>query len=459
MVALAAIFAATWRRHGVVLLVLMAYVGMGDGFVRLTVNDGRLTIVRDLLFYALVAGILVRLATSGERPRTPPYTGWIVGFAAVVVAQLLNPFIYSPSAAIQGIRPHLEWVPLFFFGFAYMRDPRRLRVLLYFLLVVGAVNGAVSWVQAQLTPEQFAAWGPGYADRVLGQGAFGEAGRVYWDEMGPHVRPFGLGSDSSFGGLVGFLAVPAGLALLATRQRMGTVVKPLVAVLLAGCVVGIVVSQQRTSVVGAVIVLACFAVLTASAGRVVRTAVVCAVVGVMTVGVVSLVGNQSEYDPFERYTTISPTQVLGATGSERGVTFAAIPGYLTKTPFGIGLGRAGPATGLSENGDLAIRTGGVVPNSETEITYLLSELGIPGLAVVLAIHLMLAAAALRSVRRIRDHETRLLVAAVGAPLLAMLAAWLSTTTTANVPLSPYFWFAGGAIAYWHSVVRPGPGRA
>ena len=79
---------------------------------------------------------------------------------------------------------------------------------------------------------------------------------------------------------------------------------------------------------------------------------------------------------------------------------------------------------------------------------MLSELGVPGLAIVLLLHLTLVFAAGRAIRRIEATETRLLVAGLAAPLVAMLVAWFTTTTTANTPLSPYFWFAAGGLAYW-----------
>jgi hypothetical protein len=443
-------FFAAVRRYGLTLSLVMLYIGLIDGYVKLRTNNSQVTIVRDLLFYAIVVGVLVRSAAQGGFTR-PRWTPLVVAFVLLAFAQLLNPFDDSMSAAVQGLRPHLEWVPLFFFGYALLQEPRHLRTFLVLLLAIAAANGVVSWIQSHLTPEAFASWGPGYRDRVLGKAAFENAGRVYWDATGPHPRPFGLGSDTGFGGLVGVLSLPAGLALIGTGRRRSLQILALAMTTLAA--VAIITSQQRTSIVAGLIGLLAFAVYASVSGRALRTIVLLTVMAVVSYGVVHQIRVHASSDPFDRYATIAPSSLLSQTQSERGLSLNSIPDYFVKTPLGVGIGRSGPAQGLSDNTDIALRTGGVIPNSETEANYLLSELGVPGLLIVLILHVSVVCAAFVSVRRIPDLETRLLIAALAAPLVAMLAAWLSTTTTANTPLSPYFWFAAGGIAYWSRVGR------
>jgi hypothetical protein len=421
---------------------------LADGYVRLVTNNSQLTLVRDALFYAVIAGVLMRSVARRQRLVLPRWTGFVVAFVAIALAELLNPYNQSYWIAFQGLRPHLEWVPLFFFGFVLLREPKHLRIFLVLLLVVAAANGIVSYIQAHLTPEQLASWGPGYADRVLGKGRFYSAGRVYYDSTGGHTRPLALGSDTGFGGLVGVLALPGALALIATGRRR---IYQLLGVALAvGAAIGVVTSQQRTSVIAAIAAVVAFAALASVSGRALRSIAGLAVMAVIFYGVIHQVQANSSYNPFERYSTIAPTQLLGSTKSNRGVSLAEIPRYFTNAPLGVGLGRAGPAAGLSDNTGIGLITG-AGPNSETEANYLLSELGVPGLLIVLLLHISVILVAFKTVRCVRDPETRLLLAGVTAPMVAMLLMWVTTTTTANAPLSPYFWFVTGGMAYWSSI--------
>ena len=178
-------------------------------------------------------------------------------------------------------------------------------MFLLLLLVIASVNGVVSSIQSHLTPEEFAAWGPGYAERVLGEGAFQDAGRVYWDATGPHPRPFGLGSDTGFGGLLGVIAIPAGLALIATGRRR--LIQVAAAALLVGAAVAIVASQQRTSVIAAMFAALGFAVYATVSGRALRTIGVIAVLALIGYGVVVQISAHSSYNPYERYSTIAPS--------------------------------------------------------------------------------------------------------------------------------------------------------
>ena len=116
-------FFALYRRYEVTLAVLLLYLGLVDGYVKLKTNDPQVTLIRDALFYAVIAGVLVRLAMHPSRPQMPKWTPYVAAFVVVTLLQLLNPYNFSLSSSVQGLRPHLEWVPLFFFGFVMLRRP------------------------------------------------------------------------------------------------------------------------------------------------------------------------------------------------------------------------------------------------------------------------------------------------------------------------------------------------
>jgi hypothetical protein len=437
----------TTPRTGTALAVVVLYLGVADGYVKLRTGVGGVTLVRDVLLYAVVAGVLLRASVRATELETPPLAGWVILIVALVLVQLANPGNASAGKALAGLRPHLEFVPLYFLAFWTVRDARALRTTLIVLLSIGAINGVVTYVQSTLTPQQLAAWGPGYEERVLGEGRFAGGGRAFYDRYGDsRVRPLGLGSDAGFAGQFGVLAIPAGLALLgiagSARLRI------LAVVLIALTVAGVVTSQTRAGIVASVVAAVAFGAL-ATVSRRWWTAGLGLVAGLLVAVVtVSLVTSRAQIGAFDRYGTFTPNQVLRSTQKERPTK--VIGEYLAKYPLGAGIGKSGPAAGF----------GGTTAslNSETEFTYLTNEIGIPGLLAFLGFHLALVSLVVRRCRRVADGATRTMLAALGAPLVAMLPLWFVTTTTANTPFSPFIWFTGGVLAFWLVALprRPAP---
>ena len=166
------------ERYEVSLAVLLLYLGLADGYLKLKTGSSSVTLVRDLLLYSIVAGALVRLAVRGERVRLPPLGGWVIAWVAVVLVQLANPDDGTLLHSVASLRQHIEWVPLFFFGYALMRTKSSLRGFLLLLLVVAAANGVVGLIQLNLTQDQLAGWGPGYSKAIKGGGGEGSVSPV-----------------------------------------------------------------------------------------------------------------------------------------------------------------------------------------------------------------------------------------------------------------------------------------
>src|SRR5919197_1017689 len=80
---------------------------------------------------------------------------------------------------VASLRPHIEFLPLFFLAYLAVRTKRQLRAALALLVVIGAANGIVTFVQFSLTPDQLASWGPGYAAKI--EGTDEVSGRVFYD--------------------------------------------------------------------------------------------------------------------------------------------------------------------------------------------------------------------------------------------------------------------------------------
>jgi hypothetical protein len=164
--------------------------------------------------------------------------------------------------------------------------------------------------------------------------------------------------------------------------------------------------------------------------------------------VVSAVGNSSKQgNAFTRYDSIAPTKIFKTTGKDRGGALRVVPTYIAKYPLGYGLGVGGPATGFggSKRADLS---------AESEFSFLVLEVGVIGLIISVGFTLRLLAIAVTRVRRIRDHELHLLLAAIVAPLFGIAALFVGGAPTASSPLGPYFWFVAGVMSYWLMGRRP-----
>lgn len=425
-------------------IALALYLGMVDGFVKLSTGSAFATLGRDILLYAIVAGVLARAALSGRRLTLPPLSLWVIVFIVLVLVQLLNPANAGLAHTLVGLRPELEFVPLFFLGYAVMQTRHRLRVFMLVLLLCASANAIVGYIQLNLSAQELASWGPGYAAKLNGTGDV--AGRLYSVADGTaRVRPFALGGDAGAGAILGVVSLGAGLALLAAPRQVSP------RLLLALCVgppVAIITGQGRTPVIAAVVALLVFVLFATSARRLVPT-LAAVVLGIgITFAAISLIGQSSGAGVFDRYKTIAPASLVATTKESRGSSIAQIPSYVASYPFGGGLGFVGPAASFSADTQLR----GL--NGETNPTFLLSELGIAGLIFMVAFNARLLLWTATRVRRL-DPESRILVSGVAAGIAGLLAMWPAGPTTVQSPSAPYFWFAAGVLAFWLTSAKPG----
>lgn len=440
VVSVAAVWMFLTRRPEVALLVLMLYVGVLDGYLRLRTDQEGVTLVRDALLYSLAAGVFLRRQTHGGAREAPPVSVAIVVLALLTLVQVLNPANGSLGHSLASVRPHLEFLPLFYLGFVLIRTRARLRAVLVILVAVTAVNGIVGYVQFGLTPEQLADWGPGYSSRIYGTGDV--SGRVFVDSSGVrHVRPFALGGDSGFGGYLGFLAAPAALVLLAFVRRSTwrvLAIPPLIAVALA-----VLTSQSRSSLLATIFALAVFAAMAVASQRSLRAVVGLGAAVLIVFFTISSLNSNSQAGDFDRYRTIAPGQVVGTSLDYRRANLRNLGTYASRFPLGAGIGSAGAAV---ESYGAPGRNVGL--DAESEFTYAVIELGIPGLLLLLGLTIWGLRIALTRVRRIPDDELRMLLAGIAAPLAAIAISWFAFAVLAKSPTAPYFWFALGILAFW-----------
>jgi hypothetical protein len=435
------------ERYMLTLAVLLIYLGLFDGFVKLEANSTVATLGRDALLYAIVLGVIVRAMMRRTPIPAPPLLVGVLAWLLVCVAQIANPAAVSALHATAAIRQHIEFVPLFFFGYALMRSERPLIGFFALLVVVAAINGIVSLVQSELTPAQLATWGPGFAKLMVGTAK--TTSRTFVDARGvAHVRPPALGSDFGFGGAIAGLALPGALVLIAASRRLGQIA--LVGWIgLPFVVLGIVTSQSRAAVVGAVITVVVFMFLTVESPR--RGMAVLATL-LLAAAVTSIVVDRVSHNPStssNRYATITPARVIGTTVTYRQATLSLIPTYAVDFPLGAGMGTVGPAGNSSVGGGANSTL-----NGESEFTFLEIEVGLPGLFVMLGLSVGGIYLGLR-LRRVADRRIQRPLMALTAGLIAMLAGWVIGSVTPQTPDAPFFWFASGTLAYWFGEVRAG----
>lgn len=447
LVAVGSLWLATTRRTLLALGLFMVYLGALDGYLKLSIGSDVVTLLRDVLLLAIVVGVLVRAQVEDRRLTLPPLTIWVVAFVVLVLVQLANPYAGTFLHSLGGVRQHLEFVPLFFLTFAFVRSVRALRGFVILLLLIAAANAVVSYVQFQLTPEQLAQWGPGYAARVLGQGAFRESGRSFYDALGTqYVRPFGLASDAGSGGIVGAFALGGVLAFGTLSHRPRHLL--FAALMAIACATAIVTSQGRGAVVAGFVVVFAYGVMMATSRGRLTGLLGLAVAGLVSLAVVQAITGDGADGPAFRYAGLGGSSIIQTTEEARGKSIRSIPSTMAEYPLGAGLAVAGPASKTPGATEL---TGTV--DAETQFSFMTLETGVLGMLVVVGFTLALLGLGVTRCRHEPEKEARILLAAIIAPIAGMLALYLPSALTATTPGGPYLWAVGGIVSYW-LIARP-----
>ncbi|HTZ65326.1 MAG TPA: hypothetical protein VMB51_14575 [Solirubrobacteraceae bacterium] len=440
-------------RYAVTLTLLVLYLGLLEGPIKLEHPSRFSSGIRDVLILAIVIGMLARLTLKRERVTLPPLSAWPLAFVAVVVVEALNPDTHGALKVIGGYRQLLEFVPLFFFGYLIMRSKRRFRQLFLLFGVIALANGVVGAYQSRLSPAQLASWGSGYGAHVHGNG-HGLSGRTYVVEGVGHPRAPALGSDSGFGGGAGLLALPGLLALLAAgrmRRRWPAVLCCL------GALLGIASSASRQSTVILVVSVLVFALLWVIAGLGARRAIAwVATVAILTTGVVSVLVAVNGSAVIARQAKLLNPRVkqgagleveeeeLSTDGKLNGLS--KLPPTLTRAPFGLGLGRGASASGFGGREKLTIEEERITAASAYNL--LAVEAGAPGLLLWIGFALSVIALGVSRLRRVADRELRIYLVAILTTFIAFTIQGFSGPTLAVTPAGAYLWFAPGVLAYW-----------
>jgi hypothetical protein len=443
----AVIALASISRLEVTVTALALYLGLMDGPIKLLSASQSASSIRDILIGAVSIGALLRMMSRKERISVPPLAGWVAAFVGLVLIEAFNPKTAGILKVLGGYRQNLEWIPFFFFGYALIRTRQSFRKMFIVLGVIALVNGVVSTYQVTLSPGQLSAWGPGYSEKVNGnvnaETGVGVTGRKYISEGVARIRPPALGGDSGFGGGIGVIALPCTLALIATgRRRQRRYV-----LLTLGALVAVGTGLGRLQLVGAVVALVSFVLLSLSAGkRVTRPLGVLLAIGALAVPLGALFVTSIGTSVFSRYESIAPNKVVETSASYKEKSLALIPHYIESAPFGFGLATAGPAVGFG--GKVAGLLEGHGITAETQYNFVEDELGAPGLLLWLALTVEICVLILRRLPRIADVDIRIDLAAVFAVFFAHVVMGIRGAFMVSAPSAAFFWFSLGIAAYW-----------
>jgi hypothetical protein len=429
---------ASHRRADQTLAALGLYLGLLDGYVKLSTGSSTITLARDVIVVAIACGALLRAMRSEQRLKLPPLGGLALAFGVVVLIELANPGSRGLAAGLAGVRQHLEFVPLFFLGYAFIRRDTQIEKLLFVLVFCAAAGGVISYIQSTLTPQELADWGSGYRERILGTGAFTGAARVGFDiGGGTSVRPFGLGSDAGSGALAAALALPGLIALAMTGSGR---VRLALAPLAAGIGLAIVTSGSRAALVTVFVSVVVFGAIAAASKNGLRAVLGLALGIAVVFAVFQQVGLGTSST--KRAQSIAPSRAVTTFSTERGTSVAQFGSLASEHPLGVGVGTVGPAASFARS------AGSASFDSETQWNFLILELGLAGLVIYVGLNLRLLSLSMTRIRRIHDRALRLNLAAVAAPLYALIVAGFAGPTTASAPSAPYLWLVAGVLSYW-----------
>jgi hypothetical protein len=141
--------------------------------------------------------------------------------------------------------------------------------------------------------------------------------------------------------------------------------------------------------------------------------------------------------------------VISTALNYRESTFELIPTYIVDYPLGDGIGENGPAAASGVGGHVASHL-----DAESEPTFLILELGVPGLLAMSALVICGIWMGVK-LRAVEDRRLQCALAAITAVLISLCATWWVGVDTANTPTAPFIWLALGTLAYWYGELRRG----
>jgi hypothetical protein len=398
----------TTEKIPLALLIMLLYTGLLEGVLKFNTSGTTfllIFLIRNVLTVLLVLNFLIKahnrkLREIGYEFSWPPFTLLIGFYVLWCLISILHPDSLNLMNSIAGVRPHIEFVPLYFIGFLICKkEPKWFVHLLFIMVIIGVLNSVAAIHQYKIGPDAMPqVWGAGYEQFVAieDEGTSGSQGdrfqankRVYYDDDHKlQLRPPGLGSDATYPAIVGQIGAFSVLLLLfyylKTRNYwlFGFLAMASL-ILFAGIIVAVSRSYLLLSGVGLAAGLLVY-IRDIFSGQKLKIIILLIVTSALLVGNYALRAyiSESVYDRFENIST--PEKLYYRLQEEKFSTWGYTINYILESPLGRGLGKVGPGAGffVREGVDDSSKLGG---SGETHINYILSELGVVGLFLIFII--------------------------------------------------------------------------
>jgi len=430
--------------------VLFGYLAI-EGLLKLLSNYNPVVHVGMDLAVLAVAGAWAARATAAHQAHVPglPWVKAIGLYALWVVLELFNPYSPGLVPALAAFKTHLTMIPLYFIGAAAVRRKEDAVRLFAALAAIALVPYAVALLQYALGPSSVLDLSPRYWQNIS-----------YYHEW----RPFGTSAVPGGSAVFAFLATPLAVALLVV-PRLSTRVRWLAIVSITLATATFVVSGVRQVLLGCVLALLAMAGLTASRGR---GRGLVAVLGFFVLGFGAYVGVQSWLEPISienvRADPRSPRIWRERSVTSRVLTMGQASTYiearqgglnaivqrLTNYPFGAGLGRTGSGAAtfraaLSAS-PMSAKVQDEVGWSDNYFADELTDVGIPGLAIMATIVVGMLGTAARLARRSRDPVISTAAASIAGIIFTFGVISWGSQPLLNNPTLAYFWLLAGVLA-------------
>ncbi len=317
-----------------------------DGTIRGLFDSNLVAILsRDIVLFLVAIGWgLQRQRTLKQDPlRIPPGVLVVVMFVVTCLLQVFNPGSAGLLPTLAGLKAHLAPLCLLFIGYDVFRRREQIRAFFLFVTLATLVISLVSLVQYQQGPAWTYAHYPG-TKNVISQNISSDENAdniVNSSFKPPGTTTFGGGTNA----YVSFtVPMTFALLLLGGKLRFGIGARVVFATILFVFAIALFVNGVRAGLVTSV---ACVLVATGLAGgrQRAKALVATGICLILGFGAFALSQNVTHGHSAERYGTTFANPV-DALHEDRQTLFDQFPDLISQVPFGNGLGKVTPNSGL-----------------------------------------------------------------------------------------------------------------
>jgi len=379
----------------------------------------------DMLVVIMLLAWCTSSIMTGQRhiPRVP-YFGLITALTIWVGLEVFNPF-GRIIPALASFKIYLTMIPLFFFAYLLIDSKEQIEGFYNLFVFVGFLIAGLAIVEKIAGQDFVTKLSRTYMAKVE---QFSFTGRLY--------RPFSTTNNPGGASVFGVATMPFIFYFIFKAKKYYFRKITLWAVVLVTFIM-LYVSFVRINFLACLIEIA---LMTFLLRRRIPKKIIHLVLVFIIVGGAFFIADkyitggmtQLRFGSLTRGETLTRSRIGG---------WRAIKFFMMEYPLGAGLSRHGSA-GTLFRGQLETLH---IPQPDNYYAMLLSDLGIPGAIIMLAIIFSLIYRGIKSLKLLRDTELAYAAAAIIALFITlMIQSWGAMPLTGN-PYTAYFWFLAGVL--------------